>query len=77
VLADLLTSGANNGAHALRLSAPLPSQLAVDAVGETDLVFKIDGWSVRDDLATDGGSATPARDKVWVSVNRSWRTAWR
>ena len=31
--------------------------------------FMIDGWSM------DDGSASP--DRVWIKLDRSWRTAWR
>ena len=42
---------------------------------EDNLVFKIDGWSVRDDVTPDG--APPKSDEVWISINQSWRIAWR
>jgi hypothetical protein len=40
-----------------------------------NLVFKIDGWSVRDPVSID--RTAPACDEVWISINQSWRTAWR
>jgi hypothetical protein len=40
-----------------------------------NLVFRIDGWNVRDPVSID---RTPlACDEVWISINQSWRTAWR
>jgi len=39
-----------------------------------DLVFKIDGWSARDFVSTDD---SPPAEELWISVNHSWRTAWR
>ena len=60
VLANLLTTD-NEDASAL-------PPLAAGRVDGTDLVFKIDGWSVQD---------SAARDEMWFSLNRSWRTAWR
>ena len=74
VLDHLLASAANSQARAR--SAPLPPPVPADVVAETDLVVKIAGWDVRD-LVVDGVSMTRARDEVWVSVNRFWRTAWR
>jgi hypothetical protein len=60
VLAHLLSS-ADEVAHAL---PRLPS----GAANGSDLVFKIDGWSVQDSAASD---------EMWFIVNRSWRAAWR
>jgi len=40
-----------------------------------NLVFRIDGWSVRDDVTPDG--APPKSDEAWISINQSWRIAWR
>lgn len=63
VLAKLLPS-ASDQARAL---PPLPQQ-PVDATDGTDIVFKIDGWSLRD---------SGARDEMWFAVNQSWRAVWR
>jgi len=41
---------------------------------ENSLVFKVAGWSPCDFVSTD---VAPAAEEVWISVNRSWRTAWR
>ena len=73
VLANLLASASDTGTRTLPLSAPLPP--LADAADQTDLVFKIDGWNVRDPLSIDRVPA--AGDEVWISVNQSWRTAWR
>ena len=42
--------------------------LSAGAENGTGLVFKIDGWSAHD---------SGARDEIWFTLNRSWRTAWR
>jgi hypothetical protein len=47
----------------------LPTSSTPTARPVGPIAFMIDGWSMHDDLATI--------DQVWVSVNRSWRTAWR
>jgi hypothetical protein len=65
-------------------SGPLPPQLAA----RTDMncvVFKIDGWDRCDDMAIDGskissadpGTNDPTGEQVLISINQSWRTAWR
>jgi hypothetical protein len=49
------------------------------------LVFKIDGWDHCGNIAIDGTTTAPAApvtndptgDQVWISINQSWRTAWR
>ena len=52
---------------------PGPVSLQVDLpVTETagyDLPFRIDGWEPRDEFAADG--------RIWISINQSWRAAWR
>jgi hypothetical protein len=63
VLANLPSTN-NEVARAL---PPLPV-LAAGAANGTGLVFKIDGWSAHD---------SGARDEIWFTLNRSWRTAWR
>jgi hypothetical protein len=45
----------------------LPILPSTPAVNATDLVFKIEGWSIPNDSA----------DERWIRVGRSWRTAWR
>jgi hypothetical protein len=42
---------------------------------QDNLVFRIDGWSASDPVSIGGVSATG--EEVWLSVSRSWRTAWR
>jgi hypothetical protein len=84
VLANLLTP-TNGKASALPPSAPaaLPPLPPATAADGTDLVFKIDGWSLREAVAPDGASMThsstrgPASNEAWLVVNKSWRTAWR
>ena len=49
------------------------------------LVFKIDGWDHCADTAIDGTTTAsadpvtndPTGDQMWISINQSWRTAWR
>ena len=71
VLANLPPT-AHEGARALSPPLPLPLQPPAEPAEGTDLVFKIDGWSVR-----NTGMRVSAHDEVWFTVNHLWRTAWR
>jgi len=68
------------------LAAAAPAFAKVFAVARTyaspppaslqdHLVFKVDGWSASDPVSI-GGAPQPG-EEVWISVSRSWRTAWR
>jgi len=64
---------------------PLSTQLAGGGTDMNCVVFKIYGWDRCDDIAVGGSKISPAdpatndlkADQVWISVNQSWRTAWR
>jgi hypothetical protein len=66
-------------------ASPLPSQLAADEANMECAPFKICEWDRCDDTAIDAttiGSSDPmihgpAGEQLWISVNQSWRTAWR
>jgi hypothetical protein len=75
VLASLPPSAADGWPLAVPSSAPLPPQSLDEPADGADVVFKIDGWSVRDPASI--GRTALACDEVWISINRSWRTAWR
>jgi hypothetical protein len=47
----------------------LPVALPTPAAEANRLVIKIVGWSTPGQRGTD--------EEVWITVNRSWRTAWR
>ena len=47
----------------------LPVALPTPAAQTNRLVMKIDGWSTPGQRGTD--------EEVWITVDRSWRTAWR
>jgi hypothetical protein len=47
----------------------LPVAPPTPAAETNRLVIKIAGWSAPDQHGTD--------EEVWITVNRSWRTAWR
>jgi len=64
---------------------PLPSQSPANVTDRNCIVFKIDGWHCRDKISIDG-STTALTDfsskdlvgeRVLISINRSWRAAWR
>jgi hypothetical protein len=47
----------------------LPWQQSSSAASQSRVVFMIRGWSVEDGRA--------GADQVWITINSSWRTAWR
>jgi hypothetical protein len=49
---------------------PLPTQAPPDATQLEVPVLQIEGWDTH-------LSKEPARSQVWISISRSWRTAWR
>ena len=84
-LANLLSLSSTAQSHASPLPGPLLPQLAGDGTNMNRVLFKIDGWDRCEDIAIDGatiGSADPVthgpvREQVFISINQSWRTAWR
>jgi hypothetical protein len=84
-LANLPSPSATARSHASLLPDPLPPQLPNGRTDMKGLVFKIDGWDRREDIAIDGSAIVladaatndAAGEQVWISINRSWRTAWR
>jgi hypothetical protein len=46
-----------------------PRQQSSSAASQSRVVFMIRGWSVEDERA--------GANQVWITVNNSWRTAWR
>ena len=56
---------------ALRAQAtPIAATQATPIAADVSCVaFMIDGWSIQDDSASG--------DRVWIRIDRSWRTAWR
>ena len=84
VLANLLSLSSTAQSHASPLPGPMSPQLAA----RTDMncvVFKIHGWDSCDDVPVNGVAIVsadpltngPVGDQVWISINQSWRTAWR
>ena len=47
----------------------LPAALPTPAAETNRLVMKIEGWSTPGQRGTD--------EEIWLTVDRSWRTAWR
>ena len=64
---------------------PLSSHLSANRTGMNCIVFKIDGWHCRDNISLDGSTTTPTdfcsndlvAERVLISINQSWRAAWR
>jgi hypothetical protein len=61
------------------------SELAGDNQKRQNIAFKVHGWDRRDDGAFGGSKPSPAGlvtgdpncSEVFISINQSWRTAWR
>lgn len=69
----VLATGAFAAWPALAKLSPLPGGAARElpaslAAEEPELVFRIDGWSPEQ---------PPLRDERWLTINKSYRTAWR
>ncbi len=67
------------------LPGELSSQLVAGKTDMNGLVFKIVGWDLCDDVAGDCSKTISSGhmtsdligDPVFISVNQSWRSAWR
>jgi len=84
-LANLLSLSSIVISHAALLPGSLSPQLDTGGADVNSVVFKIAGWNRCGGIATHGSttsSSDPATniaqvDQVWISINQSWRTAWR
>jgi len=84
-LASLLSLSSTAQSHASPLPGTLLPQLAADRTKMTFVLCKIDGWDRCEDIAIDGAtiaSADPVThgavsEQFFISINQSWRTAWR
>ena len=64
---------------------PETIQLATGKTEPDGVVFKISGWdrfegiasNVSKTLPADSVTNDPKGDQVWISINQSWKTAWR
>ena len=87
--AGILAAADPSIAHVLLASAiarPLPAlrHRPAQSMRPNGPVFRIEGWSFRDDVAiddaaigaTDSEGQNEAADEVWIKFDRSWRTAW-
>jgi hypothetical protein len=67
----------------LRDSAPSPLPAVADDVN--GVVFRVDGWHRCTEVAGEYSKTSSAGlmasqtmgDEIFISINRSWRTAWR
>jgi hypothetical protein len=84
--AGILAATTPSVAHVLLASAiarPLPAlwHRPAQSMRANGPVFRIEGWSLRDEVAivraTDSARQSEAADEVWIKFDRSWRTAWR
>ena len=68
-LASVLTTSPNPETSVLPSAVGLQSGLPMTATAGYDLPFRIHGWEPRDERTTD--------ERTWISIDRSWRAAWR
>jgi hypothetical protein len=68
-LASMLTTSPKPGSSMLPSAGGLQSDLPVTKTAGYDLPFRIDGWEPREKMAPD--------ERMWISINQSWRAAWR
>ena len=84
-IANLLSLSSIVISPAAVLPGSLSPQLDAGGADVNSVVFKIAGWNRFGGIAKHGSTTSlsdPARniaqgDEVWISINQSWRTAWR
>lgn len=84
-LASVLTTAPDPESSMLRSAADLQSDLPVTEAAGYDLPFRIDGWQPRAEIApgdaqialANAAIQPPAEQQMWISINQSWRAAWR
>ena len=67
--ASVLTTSPNAGSSVLPRAVSLQSDLPVTEAAGYDLPFRINGWEPREEMAAD--------ERMWISINQSWRATWR
>ena len=67
--ASVLTTSLNRGIAVLPSAVSLQSDLPVTEAAGYDLPFRIAGWEPREEMAAD--------ERMWISINQSWRAIWR
>jgi len=68
-LASELKSSSSPGSSGLPSAVGLPSDLPVTERAGYDLPFRIHGWEPREERTAD--------ERIWISINQSWRANWR
>ena len=69
VFAGVHTRSFNAGSSVLPSAVSLQSDLPVTEAAGYDLPFRINGWEPREEMAAD--------ERLWISINQSWRATWR
>jgi hypothetical protein len=67
--ASALIASPNAGSSVLPSADSLQSDLPVKEAAAYDLPFRINGWEPREAMAAD--------ERMWISINQSWRATWR
>jgi len=68
-LASALTTSSNPRSSMLPSAGSLQSDMPAMETAGNDLIFRIDGWEPRQEMVAD--------ERMWISINQSWRAAWR
>jgi hypothetical protein len=84
-LASMLTTPSNAGSSALPNAGSSQSDLPVAQTAGYDLPFRIAGWESRKEIPLGDAptalehAAIQARtdERMWISINQSWRATWR
>ena len=83
-IASELTKSPNAGLSGTAQLAGLRSDPPVTGSAGNDLLFRIDGWEPREEMAMDAAQSAwadkaiqrPADEPLWISINQSWRATW-
>jgi hypothetical protein len=67
--ASVLTTLPNAGLSVLPSAGRSQSNLPATEAAGYDLPFRINGWEPREEMAAD--------ERMWISINQSWRATWR
>jgi hypothetical protein len=85
ISAPLVAAAAAVSIRPLGIAGASPSEVACGKQNSKNIAFKIHGWDRRDESARGGSNASVAgrvmgdrnSDEIFISINQSWRAAWR
>jgi hypothetical protein len=85
ISAPLVATAAAVSILPLGMAGASSSEVVCGKQRSRNIAFKIHGWDRRDDSACGGSKASlagrvigdPNGDEIFISINQSWRAAWR